>query len=167
MLTYALACTRPTVTINTISVASSDACMENNDTISSVTPVASKGPDKAEQNVEPQSVSDKPNDATSPQKSYADSHEDLTAVKEGSAQAKDNAESQERSRDSAGEAKPAGSTSTSGTQSYVPPVKRFSAVNINKKFLQKNQTATTASGGASSVSSSGKQPGTLGARTIC
>ena len=53
--------------------------------------------------------------------------------------------------------------STPPTQNYVPPVKRFSSVNINKKFLQKNHpTPSSLSATGSSVSSSSKQPGLLG-----
>lgn len=47
--------------------------------------------------------------------------------------------------------------SAGASQSYVPPVKRFSSVNINKKFLQKNHTASASGTGISTTSSSGKQ----------
>ncbi|KAL5495599.1 hypothetical protein ACEPAI_1062 [Sanghuangporus weigelae] len=137
--------------------------MENNDTDSTATSVAPQGTDKVEQNSQPTSVTDKPTTVpVSAPTSSGDGHEDAAAAKEGSAEARDSAESQPGSRDvTLVEAKPVGSVSTSATQSYVPPVKRFSAVNINKKFLQKNQTSTTASGGTSSGPSGSKQAGTI------
>ena len=53
--------------------------------------------------------------------------------------------------------------STPPTQNYVPPVKRFNSVNINKKFLQKNHTTPSSTGtGGSTAASSSKQPGLLG-----
>lgn len=52
--------------------------------------------------------------------------------------------------------------SSAPTQNYVPPVKRFNSVNINKKFLQKNQATTSLSTTGSSASSSSKQTSSLG-----
>ncbi|OCB85242.1 hypothetical protein A7U60_g7869 [Sanghuangporus baumii] len=136
--------------------------MENNDTDSTATSVAPQGSDKVERNSQPTSVTDKPTDPVSAPASSGAGHEDAAAAKESSTEARDSAESQPGSRDvTLVEAKPVGSVSTSATQSYVPPVKRFSAVNINKKFLQKNQTSTTASGGTSSGPSGSKQAGTI------
>ena len=51
---------------------------------------------------------------------------------------------------------------TSAGQNYVPPVKRFKSVNINKNFLQKNQ-GTTSAGSSSSAGSTSKQAGAIGA----
>lgn len=46
---------------------------------------------------------------------------------------------------------------------YVPPVKRFTAVNINKAFLQKNP-ALSSSATVNSSSSNNKQSGPIGKR---
>ena len=137
--------------------------MENNDPESNSTSVAHEGTDKVERSAPSTSVTESTTSPTSAPGSNVGSHEEVVAAREGSTQAREPSESQPESRDATpAEAKAAGATLTSATQSYVPPVKRFSAVNINKKFLQKNQTSTTASGGTSSTSSGSKQAGTIG-----
>ncbi|EJD04311.1 uncharacterized protein FOMMEDRAFT_140309 [Fomitiporia mediterranea MF3/22] len=137
--------------------------MENNDTQPSVASVVSSKPEGVASEAQPTGDSDKAADSASVQlREEAVSHADPGATKEDSAQANDLVEAQSGARDtSSAETKPAGPTPTGSTQSYVPPVKRFSAVNINKKFLQKNQSSTTASGGSSPSSTSSKQAGVI------
>lgn len=147
--------------------ASTDACMENNDNQTAVTSVVPKGLDEVEHEAHPTGVSAKTLDAASSKGvEEASGHGDAGVTKEGLPQEKDTIETQSEAQDAtAAESKASGSGATSTTQSYVPPVKRFSAVNINKKFLQKNQSSTAASAGTSSSSAGGKQAGVIGAYT--
>lgn len=145
--------------------ASTDACMENNDNQTAVTSVAPIGLDEVEHEAQPTGVSAKPLDAASSKGvEEAGGHEDAGATKDGLSQENDNTEAQHGVQDAvAADSKASGSGTTSTTQSYVPPVKRFSAVNINKKFLQKNQPSMAASAGSSSGSAGSKQAGVIGA----
>lgn len=151
------------VVSDTTRAASSDAYMENSDTQVSATPAVPQSPDEAEHDAQSAGVSNKPTDAASLQtREEAGNQEDSGASKADIAQANIIVEAQSESRDTqSAEAKAAGSNSTPPTQSYVPPVKRFSAVNINKKFLQKNQSSVAA-GSTASSGSSNKQTGAIG-----
>lgn len=59
-------------------------------------------------------------------------------------------------------ASPSSAASGSSTGHYVPPIKRFSAVNINKKFLEKASSSSSSSSGHV-VSTGVRQIGSIGA----
>ncbi|THH11787.1 hypothetical protein EW145_g411 [Phellinidium pouzarii] len=143
--------------------ASYDACMENNETEPVVSSVALEGRDEAQRHVQPSGASVE--SAIPPLLVHEDSNnvDKPSVTEEGQSQPRDvseNSESQEASVDS----KPVASTptTTTSTQSYVHPVKRFNAVNINKKFLQKTQSSSSVAGASGSSSASiNKQTGVL------
>lgn len=84
---------------------------------------------------------------------------ELHVKKEGEGRIKsDVSESREASEERKSANLPAGTS----TSSYVPPVKRFNAVNINKKFLAKNQSLPLSIGSHTTSNSSGKQTGIVG-----
>lgn len=115
-------------------------------------------PTTAEQTQQPS------NDDSKPQEHKVE-HEVLTEVCEAKKDEEPSVASEQ-----AGQSAPSGSASSNPspapappTSSYVPPVKRFSAVSVNKKFLEKASSHTATSGvqAAASISTS-KPTATLG-----
>ena len=137
--------------------------MENKDTeivVSSVTVNGQvDGTHEAKQQSEDIAHTSSPDASTKP------AHDGLSQLNETEA-AKPDGESArgsaQASRETSTERKPASASASGTTSNYVPPVKRFSAVNINKKFLEKNQSASGASGSHSSASTSNRQIGPVG-----
>lgn len=120
-------------------------------------------------------TSDAPSSGETPESQQQTVHEDVTkqnvsTLRGENTTGKDStAQSSEEGQQVPPETRESNSTalaSTPSTQNYVPPVKRFSSVNVNKKFLQKNHPTPSGStvGGASASGS--KQSGLLSACTL-
>ena len=114
---------------------------------------------------------------TSGVKAVDSDHVEATSTKDSSANDGSNAnhdDSKAKTSDGASLSNPNPSQSSGTTTvaakpaSYVLPVKRFSAVNINKKFLEKTSSTSTSSSISQNVhaSSSAKQNGAIGQSAI-
>ncbi|KAI5124449.1 hypothetical protein M0805_008333 [Coniferiporia weirii] len=140
--------------------------MENNETKPVVSSVALEGLDEATHDAQPSLAGASADSKDLPAQVHgAATNFDESGVTKGEqAQVKQTVEVSSEDRETSADAKVVESTSASApsSQSYIPPVKRFSAVNINKKFLQKNQSLSSVAGSSnSSIASSNKQTGAI------
>lgn len=143
--------------------ASFDVCMENKETEIAVSSVTVNG--QVDGTHEARQQSEDITFTSSPDAPTKHAHDESAKLIEPEAARPDGESakgSAEQSRETSAERKPASASASTAAPSYVPPVKRFSAVNINKKFLEKNQSVTGASGGHTSASSSSRQSGPVG-----